>query len=157
MKERYGIYADEELADLRGRARERKSVCYLQSVHDTEPEQPPAPAPPAAAATAAALDALISSTFMIRILCAGGTAFKLSCSNPPWRTPTRIIASRLCAAFECAYTPPWNAAVASRPTFLVRRCFPPGCSSRNEERSWMNPETRTSGRVRDCAWTIESS
>ena len=62
----------------------------------------------------------------------------------------------LCAAFECSYTPPKNAVVASFPIILINRWGPPGCSSINEPTSWMNPDTRTSGRFWDCSWTRDS-
>lgn len=46
---------------------------------------------------------LSSARVWPRIICRrwlGGVCFSDSSSKPPWSTPTRIIASRLCAAFE---------------------------------------------------------
>lgn len=59
----------------------------------------------------------------------------------------------LCAAFEWSYTPPKNAVVASRPMNFVRKCFPPGCSSRKSLTSWMKPAMEISGRVSAWSWS----
>jgi len=74
------------------------------------------------------------------------SAFSLSCSNPPRRAPPFIIANKLCAALGWSCTPPWDAVVSSRPIFSCSNCWAPACPPKKLETSWINPETRMSGR-----------
>ena len=60
----------------------------------------------------------------------------------------------LCAAFEWSYTPPKKAVVPSRPRYFAIKCCPPGCSSMNEDTSWMKPAMTMSGRLDACSWSV---
>jgi hypothetical protein len=106
-------------------------------------------------ATSTLVICCIIPLFIDSLLC----VFHTSTSCPPRRTPTLIVASMLCAALLCSYTPPLNSAVASFPTALLINVLPPGCSSTNAFTSCITPAIATncwSPRVH-CAWKSSHS